>query len=727
MSRSVITPEEDYSLWESQLIAYKENATQYRQLLNKVSKMVSQIKMNDQLNQPLSDKTVHFLDTNLPAVIKNLVSQKSWQSDQSLVINILSTSCLIIGKVIRKCSIQAINEYISLFNPTHRFYFDSDEFPETGGIKKYKKLNKWKEITTDFVDHKGMDKLYSFVEKNPENIQVGVFCFIFMLLIIYGRNFFNNEQKYFQLFLNEYLVILSNTNNKQGSNNSRNEIKFSLHFFMALSEDHKTFFTPFIEKIVKIALDNLKTENLEKNLSSVLILKEIITSDRTYDIDTNEVIKMLLDKDLHQSIIPDLKPIFLSLAEQGELQNEIVKLLWTKTKNAHFSQQGMYADILGSIMIKLDPDILEEIKSIIMYSDPVEQVAFKVLLQYCAELSNTDISKCNEILDQIFQMLHDPNNTNIILNCFEQQKSKKLFAYSLTLATKRFNENPSKELANLLIVLIRRNKSEISTSRIFEMIPLFKKAPKDVPIFPVISKLILMQQNFALSTDRFDQLFDIGGDELWILLNDLLKQKGAKALEKDCGKHIINRLTNYDVTVTPNYISFLRNLIILVGIKQKTIISQTQALNAIPKKFQIQSLDTPGLKLLFKKFEREQYDFDSTGSTSNNIASTLLELLGDLYAQEIPKLLNIFQKHIEEATNKIKENFSKQQPINDYLNFREKYFKLLQHFMLNYEDDLSLVDEGYARHKDIVIPAKDRYILFVNIKGTNKTKPVFID
>ena len=196
-----------------------------------------------------------------------------------------------------------------------------------------------------------MDSLRKFVQDNQGKIQIAPFNFIFMIMLIYTDELSNQQKKYLDVFLPEYINTIKNINITLKGDNSSENVGISLNLFAKLSFQ-QTFTQTYVNQIMEIAKTNLNTDSLDKNMVSILIIKEVLPffPDPGY---INNVIQMILEKDFHQSILQHLKPIFLSLSEQNALTNQIVQGLWEKTKKAHFSQQDIYRNIFVEVLCKL--------------------------------------------------------------------------------------------------------------------------------------------------------------------------------------------------------------------------------------------------------------------------------------------------------------------------------------------------------------------------------------
>lgn len=680
-----IDPAEDYDMWESVLTAQDEQDNIFRIYLIQVKKLLQQVISKKKLDAPNENKTGHFLDTTLPNTCKRLVNQPTWQTNQQLVCQILEQSYIAIPVTIHLFEPKQVLPLLSLLNPNVPFYIET----KTGF--KANKARKWKDIVDSLVRKNGIDIIAQFITNNPTIIPFDAFCGYFALIYLFKDSVNMRDpikiNKPIEIFLDQ---LQAHSQQSRASNND--SFSHTINFFLQIAlmnQNNNPECHQYIDKLIQIATEHINCDNLEKNMTGITILTEVIESIRSHSFlfDPNQILQKILEKDLHQQVVPKLTPLFMEIAKAQQLTIDLLLILWEKTKTAHFSVQILYADLLGeslgTIKEQLFNDWLYQISN-----STIHKILFKVLLK-CAMTANNDaVVKLS--LQTIFKYVNDDEMITAIIKEYDDIKNKKIQKLSFYFIMESIRGNDgNKNLFKLLCTNIKRFKESCAFFDILQIVNYISKFPDNEDLFYIFQSVIEVK-NVRIPVQAIPYLLFNPTETLWKTLNQLLNQKGMFLFDQQATVEIIKNLNQMQtLPKTSEFLQFIKNFILLVGLEMKKIEAPKQP-GQVPKKFKLNSIDIPGFNFLWRAYDEEL-------TTNNEVQNTIISLIEMIDVYSNPSVL-------EQILLRIK---------NSPLEKRERYLNLLRRFILNCEKGIILSNYGYIRHKDLVIPSVRRMTIYI--------------
>ena len=154
----------------------------------------------------------------------------------------------------------------------------------------------------------------------------------------------------------------------------------------------------------------------------------------------------------------------------------------------------IYRNIFVEVLCKLPFESQNQILNYIISQETITEVTIKVLIEYACLIFPIEQDQTTIALRILIQMLNNPELTDLVINCFDNQKPIKnraiIARQALYEVWIQFIHNQTKQLAAFMMVLIKLNKEDIAEDLIDQMVTILSTAPKEIPIFTILSKMI---------------------------------------------------------------------------------------------------------------------------------------------------------------------------------------------------------------------------------------------
>ena len=678
-----ISPESDYEQWENMLITERFSSNTFHLLLTQFCKMAKRILEFGELKGKLKEKTDHFINTNIPEFIKR-ISQCDPEDNKEMIYEILKICSKLIIIFIRKGDAKLATTLITCYSPRRAVYFDGDL-----NLQKLMKLNNWKKIMTSFVEECcGIEHIFSFIYNNQDNIDISVYNVVFSLLWVFrSMQITPDLQNYVYCGFNKFISWLST--NQKAINTSRKEIEYvldlSIPYVMRLQPGQQCF-----NSLLNVALENIRGDSIDKNYIGLVIVQKIMnTSNAMTNDDYNELIKSLLSKSFHQQIISEMTPILVNLVRKDLITIKILLDLWNKMKNAHFSIQGPYIDLMSEVLANIKTEVLLQIPLLEKQSDENEKQILNRILVKTMFLTDGQVE--NSIMNYLLNKFNDEESGKTIYNEIINNKNKKNIVRHFPEISYYYINNPNKQISELLVFCLQEDKVMIP-HQVFEAFinVAVSKTIKAANAYEVIESS-LKTGSVYLTKNLIHTLFSNQNEGLWHILYTLIEDNGFRAFpEEGSISLIINYITEMkEFPKDKTFIFLVKDIMIMEGLKNGSVVALGKT-TTVPRKYRISNiLNLPLRDVFFNMYEQNP----------DELQDSFINILFAGDQSQVPKICDLIMYKIKTAMT---------------IDQREVYIELLTKYCMKQENSVSLFQEGYARHTDSLIPTEKRALLTIH-------------
>ncbi|EAY22520.1 Clan CA, family C19, ubiquitin hydrolase-like cysteine peptidase [Trichomonas vaginalis G3] len=686
-------PEKDFEVWATFITENVGQNDVFILQLPPLKKLVADYYNNKSLSGKLQNVSNRFIGEILPTICKKILQISIWKKYNMIITEILQGVCKIIYKYHEKLSDELISTLISILYPGYPYYFTANEFT-------HEKLDKWIIVVGYlFDDQRALDLIVNFYAKNTNLLNFENCSVIFTAFQRYFDIYSSLYSKNYEKILNYYIE-----NIKTMKSTENNSFQVSLESFLQCICYKSSLAIFIIPNLLKLSTEQLKSDKLEENVNGIIMVKEIICNKKIFMMDFDEKInfvKGLIKLDLHEKTLIYLSQIITTLAKYftscSDLDTQckydiwqIIEILWEKTKTVHFSLQSKYTEILGKTFA-----IVGETKT----KTWIERLEDNPLIVNVLTYSAININKPDDFLDMILTQKQHMKNVVVELTSNLVKKIQNNIAIK---TANMFSIDPCVEYAQILIHTFNTCHESATTSILEQISDTINKINDEIPIYDLIFTILVSMEKPLDVTILNKFLQEEPKSEFWEFLNKLLEKNGKSSLSDESFAKIKDFLVNDGYfSNTKEFMGFLKNIIIIIGIDNKLILSNAFASKTIPKKIELKSFDIPGMQIIFKALDNDKSDqspaFDTLLFFLDNCSVRIIKEVCD-------KLLILLKESPE--SRKI------------------VYFKLIQIFIDKYEENDNLFSEKTYRHGDILLPCSNNYK--VNLKYNETLYPLVL-
>lgn len=651
-------PEENFDVWASLICETVGQNDAFISQLSNMKRLATDFEFGHKLNGRIQNFSSLFIQEILPRFCKKILEVAEWKKGKETISQILIIETNIIRKCIDELQPNTVEVLISLMYPGFPFYKQNQHF-------NIQKLGKWTPIVERFFkEYDGLNIIIDFAVKNPSIISFECYGVIFTAFHTFFDDIkLKSNTVYFEIVKQYFNTIKSVQLTQQ------NSFKLSLQAFLYCIYHDDNIADKGIDTLLEISNNHMKSDKLENNLTGIVIIEEIIANEHLNAVKFEALlvsIKQLFKYDLHQTLLSSLNNIISSLASSGRFDFDLIQQFWEKTMIVHFSMQNDYAEILGNSFSILGSsqvgDIIEKL--------PQNPLIITVL-KYAALKSSVPQTFINMILE-------NETYPDKAVEELTGGKIKKIQQTIANCATNNFSKNPSKKTAEILIKTFQESKDSANQDLLETIESSIHDTPEDCPVYELIYTLLTALDS-PLSVRTLKVFLKKASPSLFSLLDKLMIKAAKSSMEKGCYPILSKFLEKTDyIDTSESFMSFLKNMIIILGMDNKQIIAGTKAEKAIPTSFRIKTLDIPGFEIIFRALEKD---------TSNNSPAfkALVYFLDSLDENIIEEVCNMLLKKLKQSDEK----------------YKMLYFRIIYMFITKFEERVSLFECKTFRHKDL--------------------------